>query len=92
MPTIEERMAAVEARLDTLADLRALIVESREEMRHRFNAIDHRFNSIDQRFLGLEKRIDGLAEREDRHYTTTYRVQISVALMMMATLLTLAVI
>jgi len=97
VPTIEERMAAVEARLDTLGDLRALVIELREDMHRRFDAVDRRFDAVDRRFEAVDRRFEfnnqrfeSLIEREDRHFRTSIAVQTSVALMMIATLLTLA--
>ena len=116
MSTIEERVAAVEARLDTLTDLRALVIALREDMNRRFDAVDRRFEAVDRRFEQVDRRfelllghmnerfigVDGrfavmdqrfaqFLEREDRHFRWLVGIQMSVATMMIATLLTLAV-
>ena len=105
MSTIEERIAAVEARLDTLTDLRALVIELREDMKRRFDAVERRFDAVDRRFEAVDRRFEGvdarfgvmdhrieqLIERGDRHFRWLVGIQMSVATMMIATLLTLAV-
>ena len=47
MPTVDERLAALEAKVDAIADLRALVLEMRAEMNQRFGLIDQRFVQID---------------------------------------------
>jgi hypothetical protein len=105
MSTIEERIAAVEARLDTLTDLRALVVELRDDMHRRFDAVDRRFEAMDRRFEAVDRRFAGvdtrfgtmdhrieqLIGRGDRHFRWLVGIQMSVATTMIATLLTLAV-
>jgi hypothetical protein len=62
MATLEERVAALEARLDShamnAADLRGAIVDLRAEMNRRFEQVDVRFIAIDSRFAALEQHMN----------------------------------
>ena len=47
MPTVDERLASLEVKVEAIADLRALLLEMRAEMNQRFGQIDQRFAQID---------------------------------------------
>lgn len=67
MPTVEERLVAVEARLNEMTDLRIAISAMRDEMRQRFEQVDSRFGQIDRRF----EQIDHRFERFDQRFEVT---------------------
>jgi len=56
MPTVEERLASLEAKVDTISDLRNLIVELRHEMNARFTDVNARFTEINARFTEVNGR------------------------------------
>lgn len=79
MPTVEERLAAVEARLDTMTDLRTLIVEMRDDMTRRIvdtrddltrrivetrEDMNRRFDQVEGRFDQVDRRF----EQVDRQF------------------------
>jgi hypothetical protein len=66
MPTVEERLASLEARVDATGDLKSLMtdlradtnrqfVELREDLNRRFEALDQKG---DRHFLYLDQKID----------------------------------
>jgi len=68
MPTVDERLAALEAKVDAIADLRALVLEMRAEMNQRFGQIDQRFGQIDQRFGLIDQRFVQIDAKVDRNF------------------------
>jgi uncharacterized coiled-coil DUF342 family protein len=71
MPTVDERLAALEAKVDAIGDLRGdvnrrfaelhhQLTETRTEMNQRFTQIDQRFNHVDARFTVMDAKIDRL--------------------------------
>jgi hypothetical protein len=71
MPTVDERLASLEAKVDAIGDLRGDInarftqvnqqfIELRAEMNQRFTQIDQRFNQIDGRFTVMDAKVDRL--------------------------------
>ena len=46
MPTVEERLASLEAKVDTMSDLRDLIAEVRGDMNGRFTEMNVRFTEL----------------------------------------------
>src|SRR6266511_2150979 len=79
MPTVEERLASRETKVDTIADLRTEMREFRAEMRD-FRAdmraevsqlrtdMNQRFDQVDRRFGRVDARMDGLDLKVDRHF------------------------
>jgi predicted nucleic acid-binding Zn-ribbon protein len=58
MPTVDERLASLEAKVEAITDLRAVVLDMRAEMHQRFAQIDQRFAQIDQRFAQIDAKID----------------------------------
>ena len=56
MPTVEERLASLEAKVDTMSDLRNLIVELRADMNRRFDDVNRRFDDVNGRFDDVNGR------------------------------------
>ena len=60
MPTVEERISAVEAKLDDVAELKVMIGEFRTDMTRQFaevrSDIDRRFTEVDRRFTEVDQR------------------------------------
>ena len=75
MPTVEERLVALEAKSDTYAmstaDLRSAVTEFRGDVNRRFAEIqeqmNRRFEHVDFRFEGVDRRfVDLLAHMHQR--------------------------
>ena len=93
MPTLEERVAALEARMDahimSASDLRASLTGLQDQMNYRFEQVDRRFEQVDrrfeqvdQRFLELHgymnQRFDAIDQKIDRHFTWLVGIQVAV--------------
>jgi hypothetical protein len=80
MPTVEERIAALEAKVDTMADLRMLIGELRGDMNRQIGELrgdmnaaiaglrgdmNARFAQVDSRFTHVEQRFTDVDSRID---------------------------
>ena len=67
MATAEERLAALETRVDEhsrgLAEVRAAIVNLEQRIDRRFDAVDRRFEALDRRFEALDRRFEGIDAR-----------------------------
>lgn len=67
MAAAEERLAALEARVDEhargLTDVRMAVTSLEQRMDRRFDAIDRRFEAIDRRFEGIDARLAGMDGR-----------------------------
>lgn len=67
MSTIDERVAALEARIDAHAvsttDVRGALAELQAQMNRRFEQVDHRFEQVDRRFEQMELRFLGVDNR-----------------------------
>ena len=98
MPTHDERLASLEARMDAMSDLRSLIAELRGDMTDRFNEvngrftelradINARFGGVDRRFDSLDQRLAALDEKGDRHFTWMVGTQVAVLLAVIGALL-----
>lgn len=72
MPTVEERLASPEAKVDAIADLRNLISDLRGEMYGRFNQMEGRFTLMEGRLTELQgemsRRLGALDAKVDRHF------------------------
>jgi len=60
MPTVDERLASLEAKVEAIVDLRNVVVDLRTEMNQRFNQIDTRFTIMDAKFDRLFVWVIGL--------------------------------
>ena len=101
MPAVDERLASLEAKVDTLADLHSAISEFRAEMNRRFgelqtdmnrrfNEVDRRFGQVDQRFEEMDRRIEVLDQRMERHFMWMVGIQFSVLIAVIVALIQLA--
>ena len=63
MPTVEERLASLEAKVETIADVRSLISELRGDMNARFTEVHTRLADMDARFTRLDTRFGDMDTR-----------------------------
>jgi septal ring factor EnvC (AmiA/AmiB activator) len=75
MPTNEERLARAEAKLETMDDLRALIIDLRTDMNRQFMQLeahmDQRFAQVDKQFAQVDKQfaqVDKRFEQVDKRF------------------------
>ena len=71
MPTVEERIASLEARADVVVDLRTSIGEFRQEMTRAFGQVRQQFEQVHQQFGQVHQRfeqIDKQFEQVDRRF------------------------
>jgi hypothetical protein len=87
MPTVEERLVSLEARVDAMSDIRNLIAGLRGDMNARFgdmNArfgdLNARFGEINGRFDEINRRLAALDEKGDRHFTWMVSTQVALLL------------
>jgi len=91
MPTVEEPLASLEAKVETMSDLRSAITELREDMNGRFGQVDGRFAQVDARFIELRQDMNGrfddvnrrlstIDEKGDRHFTWMVSTQVALLL------------
>jgi hypothetical protein len=93
MPTLEGRVATLEARIDTYAmttgDTKVVLVGLQDQMNRRFEQVDRRFEQmdrrfehVDQRFVALQdqmnQRFDAVDGKIDRHFTWLVGIQVAV--------------
>ena len=97
MATAEERLAAVETRVDEhargLADVRVAITSLEQRMDRRFEAIDRRFEAIDRRFeaidarlAGMDGRLSSLDDKFSRYFVWMLGAQVSTLAAIVAVL------
>ena len=72
MPTLEERVASLEAKVETMSDLRSVIGELRADMNRQFGELrgdmNARFVLIEHRFTDVDGRIGLLDAKVDRQF------------------------
>ena len=72
MPTLEERVAALEAKMDAHAmsasDLRGALAGLQDQMNHRFEQVDRRFEQVDRRFEQIDHRFLELQDQMNRRF------------------------
>lgn len=73
MPNTEERLASLEARVDRVNDLFALITDLRADMHRQFGDVNRQFGEV-------TRRIDGLDQRVDRDFRWLVGIQMTVML------------
>ena len=49
--------------MDTIGDLRTLIVDFRADMNRRFDEVDRRFEQVDRRFEQIDRRFESVERR-----------------------------
>jgi len=84
MPTIEERLASLEAKVDTMSDLRDLMAELRGDITGRFTEVNARFTELrgdmNGRFEDVNQRLAALDQKGDRHFTWMVSTQVALLL------------
>lgn len=80
MPTVDERLASLEARMDTMNDLRILLIELRGDMNRQFTDVRE---DMHRRFDHLDRRVLAVDEKEDRHFTWVIGIQVASILAVM---------
>ena len=67
MQTLEERVAALEAKVDAYAmsgaDLRGALAGLPDQMTRRFEQVDRRFEQVDRRFEQVDRRFQQIDQR-----------------------------
>jgi archaellum component FlaC len=86
MPIAEERLASLEARMDRINDLIAMVADLRADMNRRFDAVDRKFEAIDRKFEAIDRKfeaVDGKIEsvRSDAHREFRWVVGIQLTTM-----------
>ena len=102
MPTVEERISAVEGKVDAIADLKVMVGEFRAEMFRQFTEVDRRFtevrsdldrrftegrSDIDRRFTAIDRRIEVLDQRMERHFMWMVGIQFTVLIAVIVALI-----
>lgn len=90
MPSVEERIAFLEGRVEEhssgISGIREALVHLEERMDRRFESIDARFQAVDHRFEGMERRLDGLDDKMSRHFVWLVGVQVTTLAAIVAAL------
>ena len=77
MPTLDERVAFLEGRVDEhsrgVGDMRALVVQLDGKVDRRIDGLDGRFEAIDRRFEAIDARFEAIDRRFDRRFETIDR-------------------
>jgi chaperonin cofactor prefoldin len=67
MPTLEERVATLEARVDAYTmsstDTRVVLAGLQDQMNRRFEQTDRRFEQMDRRFEQMDRRFEQVDQR-----------------------------
>jgi DNA anti-recombination protein RmuC len=79
MPTLEERVAALEAKLDaqvmSTSDMRSALTGMQDQMNRRFEQVDQRFVDLQNQ---MNRRFDAVDQKIDRHFTWLIGIQVAV--------------
>ena len=90
MATAEERLAALETRVDEhsrgLAEVRTAIVNLEERIDRRFDAVDRRFEGIDARLADMDGRLSSLDDKFSRYFVWMLGAQVSTLAAIVAVL------
>src|SRR3970040_2390774 len=86
MPTLEERIAALEVKIaaQTMSgtELRGTLAGLQDQMNRRFEQVDRRFEQVDHRFTELQgqmnQRFDSADQKTDRQFTWLVGIQVGV--------------
>ena len=87
MPTVEERITAVEGKIDAIADLKAMLGELRFDMNRQFSEVR---TDMDRRFSEVNRRVETLDQRMERHFMWMVGIQFSVLIAVIVALLRLS--
>lgn len=98
MPTLEERVAALEVKIDAQTmsgtELRGMLAGLQVQMNQRFEQVDHRFvelqDQMNRRFEQsqnqMNQRFDSADQKTDRHFTWLVGIQVAVLVAVVGTL------
>lgn len=90
MAPAEERLAAVEVRVDEhargLTDVRSTVASLERRMDQRFDSVDRRFENIDRRFAGIDKRFEALDGKLSTYFLWIVGFQITTLIAVIAAL------
>lgn len=99
MPTVEERLASLEGRVneqsqmfatlrDLLASLECRIDRFEQRVEARFDAIDRRFETVDRRFETVDRRFASLEDTLSRNLLWTVGIQVTVLVVVIGAVVT----
>jgi hypothetical protein len=84
MPTVEERLASLEARADAMADLRNLVTDLRSDMNRQFGDMNRQFADMNRQFAEVRTEANShflyLDQKTDRHFTWLVGTQLALLL------------
>lgn len=87
MPTLDERVAALEGRAEAHAmstsDLRAALAGLQGQMDRRFEQVDRRFGELEGQ---MNQRFDAIDQKVHRHFTWLVGIQVAVLLAVVSAL------
>lgn len=91
MPTLEERVADLEAKMKP--DLREEMIhgfkglgDQFERIEGRFNRMEDRFERMEHRFDRMENRFERLEDKVDRHFIWIVGIQLTMMMTMIGVL------
>lgn len=94
MPTAEERIASLEARMDAMGELRPLILDLRDEMDRRFDQVGAEIKAMEGRTDGrmgrLEHRFERLEAKVDQQFVWVVGIQMTFFIALVTTLAAVA--
>jgi hypothetical protein len=86
MPIAEERLASLEARMDRINDLIAMVADLRADMNRRFDAVDRKFEAIDRKFEAVDGKIESVRSDAHREFRWVVGIQLTTMAAVMAAL------
>jgi hypothetical protein len=98
MPTLEERVADLEAKVtpdlrgemvrgfDRMTDLFGQMDKRFEQVERRFDQVDQRFEQLDRRLDRLENRFERLDDKVDRHFMWIVGIQFTMMILFIGAL------
>jgi hypothetical protein len=89
MPTVEQRLARVEGRLEEQSQMFAMMRDALTSLERRFDAIDGRFDVVDRRFAAIDSRFDTIEGKLSHNLLWTVGIQITVLFAVLTALVTM---
>ena len=95
MPTVEERITAVEGKIDAIADLRAVVGKFRADMRQELAAVRTEMRQqfaevrtdLNRRSEQVDRRLEVLDHRVERHFMWMVGIQFTVLIAVIVALI-----
>jgi nitrate/nitrite-specific signal transduction histidine kinase len=102
MPSVEERISSVEAKVDAIADIKVMVGELRADMNRQFSEVradmnrqftevkadmNRRFGEVDNRFGQVDRRLEILDHRMERHFMWMVGIQFTVLIAVIVALI-----